>query len=110
LFVDDTEAAKAPLQNFGEYGGGDIKYRDVNGDGQITALDQVPIGHPTVPEIVYGFGFSIGYKNIDLSCFFQGLGRESFWINAEATAPFVEYTYANETLPGKPQNQLLKAY
>lgn len=98
LFVDDEEAAKAPPQNFGEYGGGDIKYRDVNGDGQITTLDQVPLGYPTVPEIVYGFGFSAGYKDFDLSVFFQGLGRESFWIDAEATTPFVG------------QNQLLKAY
>ncbi|MGF6848005.1 TonB-linked SusC/RagA family outer membrane protein [Chitinophaga sp. W3I9] len=110
LFVDDAEAAKSPRQNFGEYGGGDIKYHDVNGDGQITQLDQVPLGFPTTPEITYGFGFSIGYKRFDLSAFFQGLGRESFWINARATAPFMTYYYDNETLSGKPQNQLLQAY
>ena len=110
LFVDDAEAAKSPFQNFGEYGGGDIKYRDVNEDGQITTLDQVPLGYPTTPEIVYGFGFSAGYKGFDFSVFFQGLGRESFWINAAATAPFVPFYYDNESLPGKPQNQLLKAY
>jgi TonB-linked SusC/RagA family outer membrane protein len=110
LFVDDAEAAKSPYQNFGEYGGGDIKYRDVNGDGQITTLDEVPLGYPTTPEIVYGFGFSVGYKGLDFSTFFQGLGRESFWIDAKATAPFVSYYYPNETLPGKPENQLLKAY
>jgi TonB-linked SusC/RagA family outer membrane protein len=98
LFVDDEEAARAPRQNFGEYGGGDIKYRDVNGDGRITRLDQVPLGYPTTPEIVYGFGFSIGYKNFDFSAFFQGLANESFWIDARATAPFVGET------------QLLKAY
>jgi TonB-linked SusC/RagA family outer membrane protein len=97
LFVDDAEAANSPKQ-FGTYGGGDIKYRDVNGDGQITSLDQVPVGYPTTPEIVYGFGFSIGYKTWDLSAFFQGLARESFWINASATAPFMGET------------QLLKAY
>ncbi|HEY9258865.1 TonB-dependent receptor [Chitinophaga sp.] len=110
LFVDDAEAAKSPKQNFGEYGGGDIKYHDVNGDGQITQLDQVPLGYPTTPEITYGFGFSAGYKRFDLSAFFQGLGRESFWINARATAPFVSYYYDNEVLSGKPQNQLLQAY
>lgn len=110
LFVDDAEAAKSPKQNFGEYGGGDIKYHDVNGDGQITQLDQVPLGFPTTPEITYGFGFSVGYKRFDLSAFFQGLGRESFWIDARATAPFVNYYYDNEVLSGKPQNQLLQAY
>lgn len=106
LFIDDEEAANAPTQNFGEYGGGDIKYRDINDDGQITTLDQVPIGYPTTPEIVYGFGVSAGYKGFDLSVFFQGLARESFWIDPNATAPFIEYG----DNPGKAQNQLLGAY
>ncbi|MEI3800641.1 MULTISPECIES: SusC/RagA family TonB-linked outer membrane protein [Chitinophaga] len=98
LFVDDAEAANSPKQNFGRYGGGDIKYLDVNRDGQITEADKVAIGNPTVPEIVYGFGFSMGYKNLDLSAFFQGLDNESFWIDPEATSPFAS------------ENQLLKAY
>ena len=46
LFIDDEEVANSPQQNFGEYLGGDIKYRDLNGDGQITAKDMAPIGHP----------------------------------------------------------------
>jgi TonB-linked SusC/RagA family outer membrane protein len=109
LFIDDEEALRSPRQ-FGEYGGGDIKYYDVNGDGVITTLDQVPIGHPTTPEITYGFGFSLGYKSFDISTFFQGLARESFWIDANATAPFTNYYYSGESLPGTPQNQLMKAY
>ena len=99
LFVDDYEATNSPKQNFGVYGGGDIKYKDVNGDGQITPLDMVPIGYPTDPEIIYGFGFSSGYKRFDISCFFQGLARESFWIDPNATSPFVNN-----------QRQLLKVY
>ncbi len=99
LFMDDAEARNSPPQTFGgEYGGGDIKYTDVNRDGQITAADRVPIGNPTSPEIVYGFGFSVGYKGLDASVFFQGLANESFWIDASATAPFQN------------QTQLLKAY
>jgi len=109
LFVDDKEAFNSPRQ-FGEYAGGDIKYYDVNGDGEITSLDQVPIGFPTTPELTYGFGFSLGYKAFDFSAFFQGLGRESFWIDYNATAPFTQYYYDNEVLSGKPMNQLLKAY
>jgi TonB-linked SusC/RagA family outer membrane protein len=89
LFVDDKDAANSPVQSFGPYGGGDIKYRDINKDGKITDLDKVPIGFPTVPEIIYGFGFSTGYKGFDFSIFFQGLARRSFWIDARATSPFV---------------------
>ncbi len=98
LFVDDAEAANSPRQNFGSYGGGDIKYTDVNRDGQITEADRVPIGNPRLPEIVYGFGFSAGYKSFDVSAFFQGLANESFWIDAAGTSPFNN------------QTQLLKAY
>ena len=99
LFIDAADVANAPKQNFGIYGAGDIKYRDVNGDGQISTLDMVPIGYPTMPEIIYGFGVSTGYKGIDLSCFFQGSGYSSFWINENgSTSPFVG------------GNQLLKAY
>ena len=69
LFIDDEEAANSPAQNFGgNYAvrGGDIKYTDVNNDGEITEADKVPIGNPTLPEIVYGFGFSFGFKNFDI--------------------------------------------
>lgn len=111
LFVDDQEALNSPKQNFGVYGGGDIKYTDVNRDGQITEADQVPIGNPTLPEVVYGFGFSAGFKNFDISAFFQGLANESFWIDPNATSPFASYRYSTTELPGVIlQNQLLKAY
>lgn len=90
LFIDDEEVANSPVQNFGEYRGGDIKYLDINDDGNITALDQMPIGYPTIPEIIYGFGLSLGYKNFDFSAFFQGSARSSFWIDTEATSPFID--------------------
>ena len=98
LFVDDVEVKNSPYQNFGDYIAGDIKYYDVNGDGQISSMDQVPIGYPQTPEIVYGFGVSFGKKNFDFSCFFQGLARESFWIDYGATTPFVS------------EHQLLQVY
>ncbi len=99
LFMDDAEANNSPIQTFGgTYGGGDIKYLDVNKDGKITAADMLPIGNPIVPEIVYGFGVSLGYKQFDISAFFQGLTNESFWIDPYNTSPFNN------------QTQLLKAY
>lgn len=89
LFVDENEIKNAPIQ-FGEYMAGDIKYKDINEDGKITDLDKVPIGHPTTPEITYGFGISTGYKNFDLSCFFSGNARTSFWIDPWSTSPFAD--------------------
>jgi TonB-linked SusC/RagA family outer membrane protein len=113
LFVDNKEVANSPEQNFGAYSAGDIKYRDINRDGKITTLDQVPIGYPTSPEIVYGFGLSVGYKSFTFNCFFQGLARESFWIDYDATAPFVTYRYdddPSELDDLRLKNQLLQAY
>jgi TonB-linked SusC/RagA family outer membrane protein len=113
LFVDDEEVDNSPDQTFGgrKAMGGDIKFRDVNGDGVITDLDQVPIGFPTNPEIVYGFGVQTKYKGVDFSFFFQGSARSSFWIDPRATAPFVEYRYGSSDNVGVAlQNQLLKAY
>lgn len=89
LFIDDAEVANSPLQTFGEYGAGDIKYKDINDDGRIDDKDIVPIGFPIDPEIIYGFGISAGYKAFDFSCFFQGSARSSFWINPSSTAPFI---------------------
>ncbi|GHT70786.1 SusC/RagA family TonB-linked outer membrane protein [Bacteroidia bacterium] len=108
LFVDDAETLSSPRQEMTtyKYGGGDIKYTDVNRDGKITGADMVPIGLPTTPEIVYGFGLSTGYKGIDFSIFFQGLTNESFWIS----------TYDDRdkgvisTVPFQNNTQLLQAY
>lgn len=107
LFVDEQDVASSPVQSFGTYMGGDIKYKDINGDDKITEADMVPIGYPTTPEIVYGFGLSTGYKGFDFSFFFQGLGRESFWIDAKKTSPFVD-TDDNSSIVSK--NALLKVY
>ena len=92
LFVDDEEAINSPVQ-FGapgiDYGGGDIKYKDLNGDGLITTLDQAPIGKPEIPRIIYGAGLSAGYKRFDINVFFQGLSEVSFFINPVTTGPFI---------------------
>ena len=90
LFIDEADIANSPRQMFGDYMPGDIKYRDINGDDIIDGNDVVPIGYPTVPEVNYGFGVSIGYKNFDISCFFQGSARSSFYINALENTPFVD--------------------
>lgn len=94
LFVDQEDIDNSPEQFNGfsttnAYLPGDIKYRDVNNDGIINESDQVPIGRPNVPEIVYGFGFSAKYKAFDFSVFMQGVARTSFFINPADISPFV---------------------
>jgi TonB-linked SusC/RagA family outer membrane protein len=106
LFLDDDEVANSPNQiALGSAMAGDIKYKDINGDYKIDRNDKVPIGYPKTPEINYGFGLSVGYKNIDFSCFFQGSARSSFWIDAKATSPFV-----NDMGDGVTANRALLQY
>jgi TonB-linked SusC/RagA family outer membrane protein len=94
LFVDQEDIDNSPEQFNGfstinSYLPGDIKYTDVNEDGFVNELDQAPIGRPNVPEIVYGFGVSAVYKNLDFSVFMQGSARSSFFINPNDISPFV---------------------
>lgn len=79
LFVDEADIANSPVQSFGTYLPGDIKYKDINKDGKISDADLVPIGYPTTPEITYGFGLSMGFKNWDVSCFFKALPDPAFY-------------------------------
>ena len=100
LFADDEEVANSPRQELGNepVRGGDIKYTDINRDGVINSDDIVPFESTSIPEVVYGFGFSIGYKNFDLSAFFQGQTNVAFNIDATNTTPF------------NGETQLLQAY
>lgn len=81
LFQDEEEIASSPSQ--AAYATefplkpGDIKFKDLNGDRVIDDNDKCWYGNPTVPEIIYGFGFSLKYKGFDCSAFFQGQGKVS---------------------------------
>ena len=80
-FRDEEEIASSPSQDI--YATtypirpGDVKYRDLNDDKIIDDNDMCWTGNPTVPEIIYGFGFSLKYKGFDCSAFFLGQGKVS---------------------------------
>lgn len=89
LFESEEEIANSPVQTFGEYRVGDIKYQDVNGDGRIDSNDQVYLGYTTLPEITYGFGFTAQWKGLDMNVFFQGVGHVNFFLGgASIKSPF----------------------
>ncbi|RAV98184.1 SusC/RagA family protein [Pseudochryseolinea flava] len=64
-----------PSAGLGPVRPGDIKYSDLNGDGTITNADQTSLKGTKNPQIVYGFGLNMRYKNFDLGFFFQGNAR-----------------------------------
>lgn len=76
---------------------GDIKYKDLNGDGKIDQFDQTRnVANPTVPEIVYGLGFNVEYKNFYLNGFFQGSGNVSTVLGGSNPEGFFPFTFGVE--------------
>lgn len=89
LFESPEEIAAAPVQ-VGDTRPGDIRYKDINGDGKIDEYDKVPIGWGSVPEIIYGFGFSVGWKSLSLSAMFQGAAHVDAMLSGEGVLPFTQ--------------------
>ena len=87
LFETEEEISNSALHP-GLIQPGDIKFQDVNGDGRIDDFDRIPMGYGTVPEVVYGFGITLGYKNLSLSSLFQGVGNVDVFMNGEGVTPF----------------------
>ena len=88
LFKDYDDIRQSPKQTFGTYQPGDIKYKDVNGDGVIDEGDYVAIGATTVPSLIYGAGIAFNWKGLELNLHFQGAGKSSFFINGPSVYAF----------------------
>lgn len=87
LFKDQAEIDNSPRQN-GKVMPGDIRYRDLNGDGVINVEDATHIGFPETPRLIYGFNGFINYKNFEFSFAFQGSGNRTFFMNPAKISPF----------------------
>lgn len=79
LFKDEDDIKYSPKQTFGDVLPGDIKYKDVNGDGTIDKLDMVPLTHSNYPLTMFGMGGELRYKKLTLGVLFKGTGRTSFF-------------------------------
>ena len=89
LFRDQAEIDNSPHQD-GDVMPGDIRYRDLNGDGVININDATYIGFPETPRVTYGFSGYINYKNWEFSFAFQGSGKRGFFMNPEKISPFTD--------------------
>ena len=76
---DEVNDASGPTRaNNHQLQPGDIKFRDVNGDGIISGFDYVPIGYPNFPGVSYGVAFGGSYRGFDFSVLFQGAANVSY--------------------------------
>jgi len=70
---------------------GDIRYKDINGDGIIDNKDEVPIGYPNVPEFYFNLKLGVSYKGFDVNAVFIGSARGSYYLPTGLTIPFYKY-------------------
>ena len=95
LFKDYEDIRNSPTQVWGAVMPGDIKYKDVNGDGVINDDDEVPIGSTSTPNLIYGVGLSASWKGIDVNVHFQGSGESSYMIKGSSVWAFSEGMWGN---------------
>lgn len=88
IFNSYEEIAAAPTQTFSEVRPGDIRYKDINGDGMIDSNDKVPIGYGDIPDIFYGISLGVSYNGFGIKALFQGAARVSRVIDGMAAFPF----------------------
>lgn len=90
LFKDYDDIRNSPKQTFGDYQPGDIKYKDVNGDGIVNDGDRVAIGATSRPNLMYGVGASANWKGFSLGVLFQGAGKSTFSTYGKTVHAFSE--------------------
>lgn len=116
LFRDQDDIDNSPKQTFGDYLPGDIKYKDVNGDGVINSDDQVPLSYSNYPRFQYGFGGEFRYKKLRVGFLFNGIGNTTYYriyTNGGSNVgymPFYEETFGNIlTIAANPANRWIPA-
>lgn len=89
LFKDQADIDNSPRQVFSSnILPGDIKYKDVNGDGVVNWDDQVPLKYSGVPQIQYGLATEVWWKNWSLSVLFGGVSRVNYFAGGTGYVPF----------------------
>ena len=99
IFQSYADVLKSPVQSaLGNYGPGDIKYKDVNGDGKVTADDRTLIGNPT-PKFTYGTSATVTFKGFSLGVDVGGVyGNQIFRTWGALESPFQRINYSAEKI------------
>jgi TonB-linked SusC/RagA family outer membrane protein len=86
---------------------GDVKFKDLNGDGVINASDRTELGNP-FPRYTFGFTYRIAVSNFDLTLFIQGVGKRTEFLRGELVEPYQgnygATLYENQTDFWTPEN------
>ncbi len=97
VYQSYADKLASPVNTLGDYGPGDLKFKDVNGDNKINSDDRVKIGNPT-PDFTYGFSGTLNYKGFDLVVDFQGVYGNEVWRNWGNGASYAVFNYRDARL------------
>jgi TonB-linked SusC/RagA family outer membrane protein len=93
VYQSYADKLKSPAVIGYDYGPGDLKYKDINGDGVINSDDRTFIGNPT-PDFAYGFSVNGNYKRLEFGIDFQGVyGNEVYRYWGSSELPFTQFNY-----------------
>ncbi|HEY5772828.1 MAG TPA: SusC/RagA family TonB-linked outer membrane protein, partial [Chitinophagaceae bacterium] len=93
IYQSYSDKLGSPVNTEFSYGPGDLKYRDVNGDGKINTADRTFIGNPT-PDFAYGGTISVNFKGFDLGIDVGGVYGNEVYRNWGGTeSPFQRVNY-----------------
>lgn len=112
-FQTDAEAQAAPAFNRAIQSAGDVRYIDQDGDGRISAPNDLVYLGTTQPRFEFSLHFGGSWKSIDFSALFQGVGKRNFYLDSEAFQPFRDswsnysYTYFSDYWTPENPNALL---
>lgn len=109
-FRDSADILNSPVHMDRVYPG-DLKYKDINGDGIINQQDIVPIGNSSIPKIQYGFAGNLNWKNWQLGLFFRGACAVDFFYGGSGYFPFSEGETGNVlAMAGQAENRWIPAW
>jgi TonB-linked SusC/RagA family outer membrane protein len=99
LFQSPEEIAKTAAEgtrekpfHYATTAPGDIRYRDLNQDGKITDADRTVIGH-NFPRYEYSLNLAAQWKGLDLTAFWQGVGKRDNYFTQSAAQPFFSQSF-----------------
>jgi TonB-linked SusC/RagA family outer membrane protein len=103
FFKDEDDIRYSPKQTFGDVRPGDLKYKDINGDGKVDGDDAVPLSFrgDMYPLLMYGFGGEFRYKNLSLGVLFRGTGKVDYFRDNWGYIPFAGGDIGNVLEPFK---------
>src|SRR5690606_14344788 len=97
VYQSYADIINSPASSLGTYGPGDLKFKDMNGDGKIDEQDRTIIGNPT-PDFTYAFYLNFDYKNFSFSADFQGVYGNEVWRNWGNGSTFAQFNYRTARL------------